>query len=347
MKRRVITIVIAAAMLAMTACGNAADTAGDTQEAPVGASVESTQEPTAEPSRPTEAPDAKATSDASKTDRPADGKTDKADRTAESGGKKTDKSEKGQAGSKAADSSSEAKTESKVPTESKGPAEQAPSAAVPEMPASQAPAGTGSQAKPGQDTPAQAPGGNGTQAPVEPSKPQAPVPTPTPQAHAHSYDGGTVTTAATCGSDGVMTYTCSCGATKTEAIPATGQHSPVDVWYALDTHADCTTPEYHHVACSVCGAQMGEVSGPAWGHSVAYREREVVMDDPCHGVRILEPYCTTCGTTEGIGPCHDEPVELAHDWHEVQDTTPYDVDPETGEWLYRTIQQCSRCGQCQ
>jgi hypothetical protein len=49
-------------------------------------------------------------------------------------------------------------------------------------------------------------------------------------AHTHSWDGGTVTQAATCTSNGVKTYSCSCGQTKTEAIPATGHN-----WVAQTT----------------------------------------------------------------------------------------------------------------
>lgn len=57
-----------------------------------------------------------------------------------------------------------------------------------------------------------------TPAPVTPAPSSAPVvQTPTPQTHTHSY---TVTTKATCTSEGVET--CSCGDTK--VIPATGQH---------------------------------------------------------------------------------------------------------------------------
>lgn len=39
-------------------------------------------------------------------------------------------------------------------------------------------------------------------------------------AHVHSYDGGTVTKEATCKEEGKIVYTCSCGDTKTENIPA-------------------------------------------------------------------------------------------------------------------------------
>ncbi len=41
-------------------------------------------------------------------------------------------------------------------------------------------------------------------------------------AHNHSYGEGKVTTLATSEHEGVITYTCSCGATKTEKIPALG-----------------------------------------------------------------------------------------------------------------------------
>jgi hypothetical protein len=48
--------------------------------------------------------------------------------------------------------------------------------------------------------------------------------------HTHSWDGGTVTTSATCTNNGVKTYKCSCGETKTEAIGATGHN-----WVAQTT----------------------------------------------------------------------------------------------------------------
>ncbi|MGM9552679.1 MAG: hypothetical protein ACI3V2_00100, partial [Faecousia sp.] len=54
-------------------------------------------------------------------------------------------------------------------------------------------------------------------------------------AHTHTWDEGTVTTEATCTTDGVMTYTCgSCGETMTAAIPATGHD-----YSGGDTCANC------------------------------------------------------------------------------------------------------------
>ena len=52
------------------------------------------------------------------------------------------------------------------------------------------------------------------------------------EAHEHSYKE-TVTTAATCTEEGVKTYTCECGDTYTEAIPATG-HSFTNYVYNED-----------------------------------------------------------------------------------------------------------------
>lgn len=61
----------------------------------------------------------------------------------------------------------------------------------------------------------------------EPSEPDVPdVPVEPDEPHTHSYTSE-VTTAATCTTAGVKTYTCSCGDTYTEAIPATG-HTFVD-----------------------------------------------------------------------------------------------------------------------
>lgn len=59
--------------------------------------------------------------------------------------------------------------------------------------------------------------------PTEPSKPSKPSGgTIVRPEHRHSWGKSEVTKAATCTEDGTMTYTCVCGATKMEAIPATG-----------------------------------------------------------------------------------------------------------------------------
>jgi len=57
--------------------------------------------------------------------------------------------------------------------------------------------------------------------PDEPSKPDEPVTPP----HTHQWDNGRVTKEATCGSEGVKTFTCDCGEIKTEAISISAEHS--------------------------------------------------------------------------------------------------------------------------
>ena len=82
----------------------------------------------------------------------------------------------------------------------------------------------------------------------------------------HTWDGGTVTTAATCTEAGEKTYTCTvCSATKTEVIAATG-HSYAGEWTIIPTHhwrvANCEhgdmitdygTHTYENGDCTLCG----------------------------------------------------------------------------------------------
>ena len=81
-----------------------------------------------------------------------------------------------------------------------------------------------------------------------------------------------MTTAATCGAAGEKTYTCTvCLATKTEEIPATGEHTPIEV---SAKEATCTEAGYTAgVKCSVCGtiiSGMEEIpaTGHTWGNDV-------------------------------------------------------------------------------
>ena len=91
----------------------------------------------------------------------------------------------------------------------------------------------------------------------------------------HSWDGGTVTTAATCTTAGVKTYTCSrCGDDRTEAIPATG-HTAVTLPAVA---AICTTGgKTEGSQCSVCGATLTAQTdiaalGHDWDEGVVTRE---------------------------------------------------------------------------
>ena len=74
------------------------------------------------------------------------------------------------------------------------------------------------------------------------------------EVEAHKYVGS-VTTAATCSKDGVMTYTCSeCGNSYTEVIPATGDHTP-------GADATCTTAQICTNCENVLVAAKGHTPG--------------------------------------------------------------------------------------
>ena len=60
--------------------------------------------------------------------------------------------------------------------------------------------------------------------PTAPPEPEVPTQPTEPTPHTHIWDNGEVTQAATCKDEGVRTFTCSCGETKTEAIAKLSEH---------------------------------------------------------------------------------------------------------------------------
>ena len=81
----------------------------------------------------------------------------------------------------------------------------------------------------------------------------------TPVVCAHEWNDGVVTTPATCTVDGVKTYTCTkCGATKTEAVPATG-HNYVDG------------------VCTVCGAKETVSTGDVYALATELKDGDEVI----------------------------------------------------------------------
>ncbi|MCD8006911.1 MAG: leucine-rich repeat protein [Oscillospiraceae bacterium] len=112
----------------------------------------------------------------------------------------------------------------------------------------------------------------------------------------HSYDSGVETKAATCGTDGEITYTCSvCGDSYTETIPATGEHE-----YVEDTVIDATCTENMKIGafCHICGAAdpnnpAMEIENTALGHDW---EAEY-YDATCTEDSYILYTCTACGET--------------------------------------------------
>ena len=92
-----------------------------------------------------------------------------------------------------------------------------------------------------------------TPEPSPSTKPEEPTPSTKPE-HTHTWGEGVVTTEPTCGEKGVMTYTCSCGETKTEEIEATGEH----VYGACVENGDGT----HSKSCA-CGDTVTEACSDA------------------------------------------------------------------------------------
>lgn len=94
--------------------------------------------------------------------------------------------------------------------------------------------------------------------------------------HEHAYTGEE-TTAATCKAEGVMTYTCSCGDSYTEAIPVTDH-----------TYGDWTKKDgvNHKKVCSVCGDE--KTAAHEWDDGVVTKE-------PTQTTEGTKKYSCICG----------------------------------------------------
>ena len=114
-----------------------------------------------------------------------------------------------------------------------------------------------------------------------------------PATGAHTWDNGTVTTEPTETTPGVRTYTCTiCGATRTETIPATGEHTFV---FTKNIAPTCTTEGYDLYTCSGCGATEKRNPKPALGHKW---DSGTVTTEPTETTPGVRTYtCTVCGET--------------------------------------------------
>lgn len=143
-----------------------------------------------------------------------------------------------------------APTAAPTPEATAGPAAtEKPSESVP---ATQAPSTPTPTQKPAETTPAPTPA---------PTPKPTPAPTPAPTAtpapvHTHSWSE-TQRVAATCEAEGSVTYTCSCGETKTSVIPALG-HDWQGVYETEEypIYGDAEEHEY----CNVCNMDITGVS---------------------------------------------------------------------------------------
>ncbi|MBQ9878819.1 MAG: hypothetical protein IJM45_00135, partial [Clostridia bacterium] len=185
-------------------------------------------------------------------------------------------------------------------------------------------------------------------------------------ASGHTWDEGAVTTPATCEGEGVRTFTCECGETKTESIPANG-HSFVSTVIS----PTCTEDGYTLWECENCNASYTTDPVAASGH--AWDDGEETTPATCEGEgvktfncancdetmtepipakghsyvsTVIPPTCTEDGYT--LWKCDncdasytsDEVTATGHKWDEGTITTP----PTVGCEGVRTF-RCTACGE--
>ena len=114
---------------------------------------------------------------------------------------------------------------------------------------------------------------------------------------AHTWDAGKITQEATCAKTGIKTYTCTvCKTTKTEEIPATGNHKNTELRNVKE--ATCTEEGYTgDTYCKDCGSKI------ASGQKISKIEHSwnsgIVTTPPTcveHGVKTYT--CNICQTTK-------------------------------------------------
>ncbi|MBE6687260.1 MAG: CHAP domain-containing protein [Ruminococcaceae bacterium] len=103
--------------------------------------------------------------------------------------------------------------------------------------------------------------------------------------HEHVYTPS-ITKEATCTANGVITYTCSCGSSYTESIPATGHN-----YNAVVTNPNCTANGYTTYTCVACGDSYTSDSVPALGHNYDSAVTKPTCTDKGYTVFT----CTVCG----------------------------------------------------
>lgn len=120
---------------------------------------------------------------------------------------------------------------------------------------------------------------------------------PTKPAHTHSYTS-TVTKASTCTSEGVMTFTCSCGDSYTKAISKTAHNYGS---YTYNNDATYESDGTETAVCSVCGDRTTRTAGGTkLVHVHSYSES--VTTAPSCTAEGVKTFACSCGSsyTEAI-----------------------------------------------
>lgn len=179
--------------------------------------------------------------------------------------------------------------------------------------------------------------------PTTPAATKQPTGTPAPnvtnppaQVHTCTWDGGSVTQAATCSSEGVKTYTCtSCGKTKTESIAKT-DHSYV----TEKIPATCTEYGQDRTYCSVCGYEKSRAANndaPKGHQAFVYKLSYGGHERSCTGGGSYDVCCGICGAYVEYG------VGLEPLGHDLQN--PVVVQEATCTYSEIIDYTCKRCGE--
>jgi len=121
---------------------------------------------------------------------------------------------------------------------------------------------------------------------TEPTTKQTePATTPETQPHTHSWTEQPGFSYPSCTSDSTKTFTCDCGQTKTEKVPAPGH----DLKDSGITQPTCTNNGTHTKTCKRCGAGFIDTI-PATGHNWSDWERETGL--------VHKRTCSVCGAEE-------------------------------------------------
>ncbi len=113
----------------------------------------------------------------------------------------------------------------------------------------------------------------------------------------HTWDSGKITKAATCTESGTKTYTCtSCNTTKTEEIPATGNHQNTELRNVKE--ATCAQEGYTgDTYCKDCGTKLS--SGETIGKTEhTWDTGRITKAATCKESGTKTYTCTSCNTTK-------------------------------------------------
>ena len=151
----------------------------------------------------------------------------------------------------------------------------------------------------------------------------------------HAWNAGKITTAPQCEKEGVKTYTCTkCGATKTEAVEATG-HQHTEIRNAKE--AACETAGYTgDTYCTDCDKKLKEGKEIA---ATGHQNTEVrdAKEATCKETGYTgDTYCLKCGKKISTGT---EIAKKPHAWNTGKVTTAPQCEKE-GVKTYT----CTKCG---